>query len=136
MSVQSSWAYRRQIWGGGHEAILVDELEHILHHPHRCDLLEELDETCACVHRIASDRATEVGWLLRQVIRVVSVLFNLGLSPIGDIPQLLKITQDALLEVALVLERLQEALDSGDDCKKHMLTYIYICVCVCIYIFT
>jgi hypothetical protein len=120
MSVQSSWACRRQIW--------------VLRHPRRCDLPEELDETRACMHGIASDRATEAGWLSRQLVWVVGVLFDLGLPPIEDIPRLPKIAQDALLEVALVLECLQEALDSGDDCKNHMLTYIYVCVCVFIFL--
>jgi hypothetical protein len=48
---------------GVHEVILAEELECILHHPHGCDLLVELDETCARLHGIADDRAAEAGRL-------------------------------------------------------------------------
>jgi hypothetical protein len=43
---------------------------------------------------------------------VAKVLIDLGLLPIEDIPQLPQMAWDALLAVALVVERLQEALDS------------------------
>jgi hypothetical protein len=43
---------------------------------------------------------------------VADVLIDLGLQPIEDIPQISKTAQDAFPAVALVLKRLQEALDS------------------------
>jgi hypothetical protein len=98
---------------GVHEAILVKELERSLHHPDWRDMPVELDKTHAWVHGIADDRAAKAGRMLRRLVWVAGVLINLGLSPIDDIPQLLKIAQDALLSVILVLKCLQEALDSG-----------------------
>jgi hypothetical protein len=59
------------------------------------------------VYAIADDRAAEAGWLSRRLIRVASVLIDLGQPPIEDIPQLLKTAQDALPVVALVLKCLQ-----------------------------
>jgi hypothetical protein len=44
---------------GLREAILAEELECGLRHPHGRYLPTELDETRARVHRIAGDRATE-----------------------------------------------------------------------------
>jgi hypothetical protein len=44
---------------------------------------------------------------------VADVLINLGLPPIKDIPQLPKVVWDTLTMVALILERLQGALDFG-----------------------
>jgi hypothetical protein len=62
---------------------------------------------------IAYNRATKAERLSRQHVWVASVLIDLGLPPIGDIPRFLKTTQDALPVVALVLKCLQEVLDSG-----------------------
>jgi hypothetical protein len=94
------------------EEILAEDLERDLDHPDGCDLPGELGETRAWVHGIASDQAIEVGRLSRQLVWLAGILTNLGLSPIEDIPQLLKTTQDALPVVALVLKCLQDALDS------------------------
>jgi hypothetical protein len=44
---------------------------------------------------------------------VAKVLIDLGLLPIEDIPWLPQMACDALLAVALVVEDLEEALDSG-----------------------
>jgi hypothetical protein len=98
---------------GVREAILAEELECGMRHPDGRDLLAELDETHARVRGIDDDRATEAGWLSRRLVWVTGILVDLGLPPIKDIPQLLKTAQDALPTVALVLKRLQEALDSS-----------------------
>jgi hypothetical protein len=45
-------------------------------------------------------------------VRVANVLIDLGLPSIEDNPKLPKTAQDALAAVALILERLQGALDS------------------------
>jgi hypothetical protein len=94
-------------------ATLAEELECGLHHPHGRDLLVELDKTQAHVYWIADDRAAEVGLLSRRLVWVASVLIDLGLLPIEDIPYVLKTTQDALPMIVLVLKHLQEVLDSG-----------------------
>jgi hypothetical protein len=46
-------------------------------------------------------------------VRVASVLIDLGLLPVEDIPQLPKTAQEVLPAVALILKCLQEALDSS-----------------------
>jgi hypothetical protein len=52
---------------------------------------------------------------LRQLAWVAKVLINFGLPPIENIPRLPQMAQDALPMVALVIERMQEALDSSTD---------------------
>jgi hypothetical protein len=66
--------------------ILSEELEHSMRHPDERDQPAELEGTRTRVHRIADDRATEARRLLRQLVRVVDVLIDLGLLPIEDIP--------------------------------------------------
>jgi hypothetical protein len=61
----------------------------------------------------ADDRVAEAEWLLWQDVQVAGVLIDLGLLPIGDIPQHPKIVQEALLAVNIILKRLQEALASS-----------------------
>jgi hypothetical protein len=92
---------------------MAGELERDLHHPDGQDLPVEQDETHGQVHGIAGDRADEAEWLLRQLVWEASVLIDLELPPIEDIPHLPKIAQDALPPVALVLKCPQEELDSG-----------------------
>jgi hypothetical protein len=77
---------------------MAGELERDLHHPDGQDLPVEQDETHG---------------LLRQLVWEASVLIDLELPPIEDIPHLPKIAQDALPPVALVLKCPQEELDSG-----------------------
>jgi hypothetical protein len=81
-----------------HKAIFVDELECGLHPPDG---------------RIIDDHAAEAERLSRQVAQVADILIDLGLLPIEDIPHLLKIAQEVLPVVALILKRLQEARDPG-----------------------
>jgi hypothetical protein len=95
------------------EAILAEELECGLHPLDGHDLPMELGESRAWVDGIDDDRVVEAGQLSRQLMRVASVLIDLGLLPIEQITQLSKANQDVLLVVAFVLKRLQEALNSG-----------------------
>jgi hypothetical protein len=96
-----------------HEEIVVKELERGLHRSDGCDLPVKLHKAHAWANEIAGDQAAEAERLSRQLMWVASVLIYLGLPPIEDIPQLPKIVQDALTVVALILERLQGAVDSG-----------------------
>jgi hypothetical protein len=94
-------------------AIVVEELERSLRYLHRRDLPVKLYKARTRANEIASDRVAKAERLSRQLMRVAGVLIDLGLPPIEDIPQLPKTVRDALTVVALVLERLQGALDSG-----------------------
>jgi hypothetical protein len=96
-----------------HEVILVEELEHDLHHLEGRDQPLELYKACAWANEIADNRVAKVERQSRQLVQVAGVLINLGLPPIEDIPQLPKIVWDTLVAVALILEHLQGALDSG-----------------------
>jgi hypothetical protein len=95
------------------EAILVEELEHDLHPTDGWELSVELDKARTCVDRIDGERATEAEQLSQWVMRISSVLVDLGLRPIQDIPQLSKSAQEVLPAVDLTFKRLQEALASG-----------------------
>jgi hypothetical protein len=96
-----------------HEVILVEELEHDLHHLEGRDLPLELYKARAWANEIADNRVGKVERQSRKLVQVAGVLINLGLPPIEDIPQLPKIVWDTLVAVALILEHLQGALDSG-----------------------
>jgi predicted component of type VI protein secretion system len=64
---------------------------------------------------VVNDRATEAERVSRQLAWVAKVLIDFGLPPIENIPRLPQMAQDALPMVALVVERMQEALDSSTD---------------------
>jgi hypothetical protein len=64
------------------------------------------------VDRIDNEHAVEVKQLSQWVVRISNIMFDLGLLPIQDIPQLLKSAQEVLLVVD-ILKRLQEVLASG-----------------------
>jgi hypothetical protein len=70
-----------------HEVMLVVGLEHGLHPPNGRDLSAELDKAHASVNRMTDDHVAEAEWLSRQVVQVASVLIDLGLLPVDDIPQ-------------------------------------------------
>jgi hypothetical protein len=53
---------------GVREVILAEELERGMHHTNGRNLLAELDETHAQVHKIADNRAAEEGQLSRRLI--------------------------------------------------------------------
>jgi hypothetical protein len=65
------------------------------------------------VDKIDGERTTEVGQLLQRVMRISIVLVDLGLLPIQDFPQLLKLAREVMSVVNLVLKCLQEALASS-----------------------
>jgi hypothetical protein len=53
----------------------------------------ELDKARASVNRTADDHAVEAERLSRQVVQVASILVDLGLLLVEDIPQLPKTAQ-------------------------------------------
>jgi hypothetical protein len=95
------------------EAILAEELEHSTHPSDGWDLSVKLDKARDHVDRIDDERAIEAEQLLQWVMRISSVLVDLGLLPIQDIPQLPKSAQKVLPVIDLILKRFQEALASG-----------------------
>jgi hypothetical protein len=72
------------------KAILVEELERGLHPSDRRDLSAELDEARTCLEGINGERAVEAGQLSWQVVQIFDFIIDLGMMPIQDIPQLLK----------------------------------------------
>jgi hypothetical protein len=95
------------------EAIMAEELERGLRRSDGHDLPTELYKVRTRANKIASDRATEAEQLSRNLVWVADILIDLGLPPIEDIPHLPKTIWDALAMIALALECLQGALDSG-----------------------
>jgi hypothetical protein len=75
--------------------------------------LAELDRARASVDWSTDYCAIESEHLSRQVVKVVGILVDLGLLPIEDIPQLLKIAREVLPAVALILTRMQDTLASS-----------------------
>jgi hypothetical protein len=66
-----------------------------------------------CVGRINAEHATEAERLSQLVVEISNALVELGMLPIQDIPQLPKLVYEVLSAVGLILEYLQEALDSS-----------------------
>jgi hypothetical protein len=95
-----------------HEAILAEELECDLHSSDGRDLSAELDKARALADGITDERATEAMQLSQRVMGISSALVDLGMLPIQDIAQLLKLAQEVLSVADLVLKHLQEALAS------------------------
>jgi hypothetical protein len=89
------------------------ELERDLHPPDRRDLSVELDKARTSVNRMDDDRAADAERLSWQVVHVASIVVDLGMLPVEDIPQLPKTDEQVLSVVALILKHLQEVLDSG-----------------------
>jgi hypothetical protein len=93
------------------ETIKAEELERGMYRTDEPDLSAELDKARVRVDRIDNEHAVEVKQLSQWVMRISSIMFDLGLLPIQDIPQLLKSAQEVLLVVD-ILKRLQEVLAS------------------------
>jgi hypothetical protein len=74
-----------------HEAILAEELECDLHSSDGRDLSAELDKARALADGITDERATEAMQLSQRVMGISSALVDLGMLPIQDIAQLLKL---------------------------------------------
>jgi hypothetical protein len=83
-----------------------------LHPNNGRDLSTELDKPHMRVDRIDGERTAKTEQLSQRVVRISSILVNLGLLPIQDIPQLPKSAWEVLPVVDLILKRLQEALAS------------------------
>jgi hypothetical protein len=94
------------------ETIKAEELERGMYRTDEPDLSAELDKARVRVDRIDNEHAVEVKQLSQWVVRISIIMFDLGLLPIQDIPQLLKSAQEVLLVVD-ILKRLQEVLASG-----------------------
>jgi hypothetical protein len=94
------------------ETIKAEELERGMYRTDEPDLSAELDKARVRVDRIDNEHAVEVKQLSQWVVRISNIMFDLGLLPIQDIPQLLKSAQEVLLVVD-ILKRLQEVLASG-----------------------
>jgi hypothetical protein len=94
------------------ETIKEEELERGMYRTDEPDLSAELDKARVRVDRIDNEHAVEVKQLSQWVVRISIIMFDLGLLPIQDIPQLLKSAQEVLLVVD-ILKRLQEVLASG-----------------------
>jgi hypothetical protein len=96
-----------EVW----ETIKAEELERGMYRTDEPDLSAELDKARVRVDRIDNEHAVEVKQLSQWVVRISNIMFDLGLLPIQDIPQLLKSAQEVLLVVD-ILKRLQEVLAS------------------------
>jgi hypothetical protein len=71
----------------------------------------ELDKARASVNRTSDDHAVEAERLSRQVVQVASILVDLGLLLVEDIPQLPKTAQRVLLAVTLILKCLHWSME-------------------------
>jgi hypothetical protein len=68
------------------------------------DLSVELEELCSHVARVEDERDAEARKLLKLIVEISNALVDLGMLPIQDIPQLLKLTQEILVAAGLILE--------------------------------
>jgi hypothetical protein len=73
------------------EVILAKEQTCILHHFDGRDLSVELEEIHVHVDGIGGERAAEAGQLSHLVVEISNALVDLGMLPVQDIPQLLKL---------------------------------------------
>jgi hypothetical protein len=95
------------------EAILVEEQPCNLYPADGWDLLAELEETRVNVDEINDERAVKARCLSQLVVGISSDLVDLGMLPIQDIPQLLKLAPEVFTAASLVLEHLREVQASG-----------------------
>jgi hypothetical protein len=73
------------------EVILAEEQTCILHHFDGRDLSAELEEIHVHVDGIGGERAAKAGQLSHLVAEISNALVDLGMLPVQDIPQLLKL---------------------------------------------
>jgi hypothetical protein len=76
------------------QVMLAEELERVPHPPDGRDMSTELDKACARADGIDGKHATEAERLSWQVMRISGVLVDLGMLPVQNIPQLLKLARD------------------------------------------
>jgi hypothetical protein len=70
--------------------------------------LVELEEVRMRVVGVKDERTTEVREMSWLVMEISNALFDLGMLPTRDIPQLSKKAQEVLAANGLILERLRE----------------------------
>jgi hypothetical protein len=85
---------------------LAEEQARGLHPFDGRDLLAELEKLHRCVAGVEDKHATKAGKLSTLVVGISNALVDLGMLPIRDIPQLLKMAQEVLAATALILEHL------------------------------
>jgi hypothetical protein len=95
------------------EAKLAEEQARNLHSFDGRDLSTELEQRHARVAWVEDECIIEAGMLSTLVVRISNALVDLGMLPIWDIPQLLKMTQEVLVADGLILELLREEHVSG-----------------------
>jgi hypothetical protein len=74
-----------------------------LHPPDGRDLSLELDKARACVDRIDGERAAVTDQISWQFVMISSILVDLGMLPIQNIPQLPKSAWEVLPTVEVIL---------------------------------
>jgi hypothetical protein len=68
--------------------------------------LAELEQLRLRMAGVKNECAVEIGELSQLVMKISNALVDLGMSPIRDIPQLLKSALEVLAVTGLILERL------------------------------
>jgi hypothetical protein len=95
------------------ETIKEEELERGMYRTDEPDLSAELDKARVRVNRIDNEHAVEVKQLSQWVVRISNIMFDLGLLPIQDIPQLPEVSAGSL-----VGDRHLEALARGAGLRR------------------
>jgi hypothetical protein len=78
------------------EAKLEEEQARALHYFDGWDLTAKLQELHVCVARVENERATNAEKLSTLVVGISNALVDLGMLPIRDMPQLLRMAQEVL----------------------------------------
>jgi hypothetical protein len=94
------------------EAKLPEEQVHGLHSFDRRDLSTELEEGHVRVAGVNDECTTEAGELSVLIVEASNALVDLGIVHIQGVPQLLKMAQEVLKAVDLILEHLLEEHNS------------------------
>jgi hypothetical protein len=79
------------------------------------DLPGKLEELHMRVAGFVDERTAEAGKLSTLVVGITNALVDLGMLPIQDIPQLLKMSQEILAVTSLILKHLREEHASDVD---------------------
>jgi hypothetical protein len=98
-----------------HEVKLAEEKARGMHPFDGWDLLAEMEELHARVAGVKDECAAEGGKLSTLVMGISNALVALGMLPIWDIPQLLKIAWEVLAAAGLIQGHLREEHASSAD---------------------